>query len=389
MLKLLPACILLLAGVAPAAAQMLTAAMEGALNRTVRTAFRPADAAAHRVLEGRDARSRWVVLHWTVQPGQSYTLDIRYPRLGASYCMMVVDGDPFRLPYQGAFFGSTCGGWFMEGRAPGKPMHVAKYLVRIAPDSPGTDIYFIFSYYPRAEETVAEPEAEITLRSPADPGVEQEAPMPGWESQGPTRYYNEWSRAPLRLNRYTPAPAPAPPPQATGVIDGELNRKYLLPVRAFDSKYRALEIRQPTDRFLVFRWKLQPGQEYTLDCRYPKLGASYCLAMRDGNPLDEKGNFLGSTCGGWFMEGRAPDKPKHVEKYRVRIAPDSAGRDLYMVFAYRPRPEEKVAEPEMEIMLRSPADPGVGQETPMPGWESLGPSRFYNDWSREPMRLAP
>ena len=173
------------------------------------------------------------------------------------------------------------------------------------------------------------------------------------------------------------------------MIDGQINQKYLLPVRSFDAKYRALEMRQPADRFLVFRWKVQPGQDYTLDFRHPKLGASYCLSMRDGNPLDAQGNLSGGSCWGWFMEGRAPEKPKSVTKYRVRIAADSPGRDLYVVFAYRPRPEEKVAEPEVEITLRSPADPGVEQEAPMPGWEFQGPARFYSDWSREPLRLAP
>ena len=389
MLKLLPACGLLLAGLAPATAQMLTAPVEGSLNRTVRTTFRPADAAAHRVLEGRDPRSRWVVMHWTVQPGQTYTLDYRYPRLGASYCVMGVDGDPFRVPYQGAFLGSTCGGWFTEGRAPAKAKHVAKYLVRIAPDSPGTDFYVIFTYYPRADEPLGEPEAEITLRSPADPGVDQEAPMPGWESQGPSRYYEEWSRAPAAAQ-----PLHARAAASRRAADHRRHRRGDQPEVRAPRKELRREIpraRNAPARRPLPGVPLESAAGAGLHAGFPAPEARRQLLRVDARrqPAGRQGNLSGGSCWGWFMEGRAPEKPKSVTKYRVRIAPDSPGRELYVVFAYRPRAEEKVAEPEVEMTLRSPADAGVEQEAPMPGWEFQGPARFYSDWSREPLRLAP
>jgi uncharacterized protein (TIGR03437 family) len=182
-------------------AQMLESPISGEINRKYQTQFMTVDTARYRPFDSGDPSTRWLVYRFSVTRGQSYTLDFRYPKLGGSYGVALWNGDAFQSPQDAAFIVSTTWGYFMEGRAPDKAYSVSKYLIRIAADSPGNELYVHLFYRPRAEEPVKQARAEVTLRNPADPGADTAQLMPGWESVGPQYFYESFTNYALQLPR--------------------------------------------------------------------------------------------------------------------------------------------------------------------------------------------
>lgn len=180
----------------------------------------------------------------------------------------------------------------------------------------------------------------------------------------------------------------------TAPIQGEIGKTYRTQYYSVDSAtYRGMQsgYSDGKDRYLVYRYVVQPGQSYTLDFRYPKLGASYCVSLLLEDPFQAASSsvpFIVSSCGGFFTEGRAPDKPNWVEKHLLQVASDSPGNVLYIRFYYRAREDEPVLNPTVEVTLRTPPDSGVGQSALMPGWESVGPQYFYSKFTDQPFRLT-
>jgi hypothetical protein len=289
------------------------------------------------------------VAHFRVQPGRKYTLYAFHPGDGVPR-NLYLSGDTPITDYTAAY-GSSSGvmrGFVVWNQQPFVEKTCTYQATRenftIAPDSEHDNLFVIATY--------AKPVAPLKVLLQSNPDPDQDVRTSTVNPVCPARKGFTWGRVwsnPMLLTRIPGAPAPqpvAPAPQdesQASWLPLDVENALPIPPQPLNPstapkrlKERYLTAAQPF--VTVYRFKVQPGRQYTLYALHPGDGIPRNIYLSGDNPLTDHTASFGPSSGvtrGFVVWNQQPFALKTCayqgSRENISIAPNSEHDSLYVI----------------------------------------------------------